>query len=143
MEKKLKTTALVLMIGLLVLLMLPGTAQAGKFVRSIPVEIPFNLDEYTGYGVAWVDITPGPGYYRITLEVVRAPWDVVGVNGVVPIGMRSYVKSGKYKLEDSGWRTGLWKKMTYVRLTNNQTIRVEFSTSAPAGALGKLTIEEV
>lgn len=122
-------------------------ASAGeKVVEDRLVTIPFAAPG--GVAGRSADMTfrvPVPGTYYISLQVDRASWDAPGIADAVPIGLGAHVLKfqGQKPYNPTPWNTGLGLVTVEIYVADAQDfLQVNFSTSAPLGARGKLTIEK-
>ena len=117
----------------------PVVASAAETIYQLEVGIPFS-GPWGRPAPETMYFSVRPGRYHITLEVERAPWDPVGLNGGVPIGLKAFAMEGHRKYNETRWETGLWKVTTYLYVPEDSQLYVVFSTSAPLGARGILKI---
>lgn len=112
--------------------------------QDYPVRIPFVPPEqfqsgHPALGEFLINVVKGV-HYHIVLQVERAPWDDIGLAGGVPIWLGV---SDPYGGQLGPSSSGLWSTTIdfWPRATGTATIL--FSTLAPFGAAGKLSIRIV
>ncbi len=117
-------------------------AAPARVVDGLHVVVPFSGP--TGWPPPAVMRFHVPaGTYYITLQVDRATWDHPGVADAVPLGIGAHgqdARRGVYNRQP--WRTGLGFVATQVYVAEDSVLYVSFSTLAPLGARGILTIQE-
>lgn len=118
-------------------------ASADDYHREMPVVIPFANANGWPNGPARIEFQVPGGTYYITLEVNQTPVDVVGVASVVHIGLEAYTVDTMGNYSCTGWQTNFWRVQTSVSISGDGILGVQFSTIAPLGAAGTLTVDRL
>lgn len=127
-------------------ILLTSFSLAGEAVVEQNVVIPFSEPGGVINKPASMSFTLPRGSYKITLRVARAKWDrnVDSLAQHVPIGLGAYcVTRDLREVNKQPWKTANGVVSTQISVPDGAVLQVVFSTIAPHGAKGLLTIENL